>query len=196
MISKRSLWWLVFIGSAVPSAYLLVAYIFIPRHLGVDPTEVMLQETGQWALRFLILTLMCSPARRMGIKQISRFRRMLGLYTFYYATFHLGTYLIGWIELDLIVFLEDIYKRPFIYIGLATWAILLTLAISSPKWVVKLLKQRWVLLHKLVFVAILGAWVHLWMQSRASAAESLIYLAVIIMLVGERLFRRYIARRL
>ncbi len=186
---KTLIWWAVFLSAALPSAYLILMILFFPRRLGVDPIEVFLQETGIWALRFLLISLACSPIRRIGVKWIVQFRRMFGLYAFYYASLHLSTYIGGWIEFDWALLTDDLVKRPFIYIGMLTWLILLILALTSPKWVVKRLKRKWVLIHKAVFLAVCAAWLHLWMQSRASAAESLLYLMLIALLLGERLYR-------
>lgn len=194
-VRRRLLWWVVFLLSAAPAFLLLGLYFFDPRSLGIDATEVLLQETGEWSLRFLLVTLACSPLKRLGFKGAMRFRRMLGLFAFFYASIHLGTYLIGWIELDLTIFTEDLLRRPFIYLGVLTWIILTMLAVTSPKWAVKRLKKRWTTLHKAIYVAILLAWVHLWMQSRASALEPLVYLAFVLLLLGERVARKSLSHR-
>lgn len=196
MKTKTFLWWTIFSVCAGPSIYLLTLLIYSPRTLGIDPIEIFLQETGAWALRFLLLSLACSPLRRLGLKWMVKYRRMLGLYSFYYASLHLTTYVAGWIEFDWLLFTDDILRRPFIYIGMVTWLLLAVLAGTSPKWMVKRLKQRWVVLHKGVFLAACTAWIHLWMQSRASAAEPLLYLTIIIFLLGERLLRKIIKRNL
>lgn len=191
MSKKVIVWWLVFISAALPSIILFGRFIFDPRSLGVDPIEVILQESGEWALRFLLISLSCSPLKRLGWKGILKYRRMLGLYSFYYATMHLSTYLVGWIALDWVAFLEDVYKRPFIYLGMTGWSILFLLAITSPKIMVRRLKKNWSRVHKLVYVAIIVVWVHLWMQSRASAGEAVLYGCVALALLGERLFQKY-----
>ena len=190
MNTKRMLWWGIFLASIAPFLILLGVYLLNPRSLGIDPVETLLQETGEWALRFLLLSLACSPIKRIGWKGAVRYRRMIGLFAFFYASFHLLVYVIGWIQLDWKVLLDDIAKRPFIYIGLVTWLILLVLALTSMKFVVKKLKKNWVLLHRSVYLASILALVHLWMQSRASAAEPLLYIAIAIILLGERLFRK------
>ncbi len=190
-MKRKVIWWLVFLTAAAPFIVYSGLYFFSPRSIGIDPVEVLLAESGQWALRFLLFSLACSPLKRMGWKKVLRFRRMLGLYAFFYATVHLAIYLFGWIQLNWLTFIEDLIKRPFIYIGMATWLILFLLAISSPKKAVKLLKQNWSRLHKLVYLTVLLAWVHLWMQSRASAAEALLYLGFVAVLLGERIFRKY-----
>ncbi len=189
---QRIIWWVVFILSTAPSVVLVGAYFGNPFFLGVDPAEAMLQETGEWALRFLLLTLLCSPLKRLGFKKILRYRRMLGLFAFYYASLHLLTYLLAWIQLDWVVFIEDLTKRPFIYLGMCSWLILLLLAITSPKRVVKLIKKAWSPIHKFVYLAIILVWVHLWMQSRASASEAVFYGSIVALVLIERLYRKII----
>ncbi len=169
---------------------LIGLYIFDPRSLGVDPIEVVLKEAGEWALRFLLLSLACSPIRRLGWKSIVKYRRMLGLYAFYYASLHLSIYLTGWIELDWQVFIEDIVKRPFIYLGMISWTLLSILAITSPKRMVRLLKKNWRKVHRLVYVIIVLVWIHLWLQSRASAGDAVFYGALAVLVLGERVYRK------
>jgi sulfoxide reductase heme-binding subunit YedZ len=188
--TKRLVWWLIFIGAASPSLMLIGLYIFDPRSLGVDPIEVVLKEAGEWALRFLLLSLACSPIRRLGWKSIVKYRRMLGLYAFYYASLHLSIYLTGWIELDWQVFIEDIVKRPFIYLGMISWTLLSILAITSPKRMVRLLKKNWRKVHRLVYVIIVLVWIHLWLQSRASAGDAVFYGALAVLVLGERVYRK------
>lgn len=192
--SRRLLWWVVFITAASPAIVMLSLYLFDPRALGIDPIEGLLQQSGEWALRLLLVTLACSPLRRLGFKTVLRYRRMLGLFSFFYASIHLSTYLLGWIELDMATFAEDLVERPFIYLGMLTWTILLALAITSPKRMVKKLKRHWLTLHKGIYLAVVVAWVHLWLQSRASAGEAILYLLLATLLLGERIYRFLVAK--
>lgn len=194
-MSKRLLWWLVFLISATPFLVVNLIYLISPRTLGIDPVDTLLQESGEWTLRFLLATLACSPLKRLGLKQAARFRRMIGLYAFFYGTWHLLIYVVGWLQFDWATFAEDLVKRPFIYIGMFTWVVLLMLAITSPKWVVRKLRAKWVLLHKLVYVSLIGSWIHLWMQSRASSSEAVIYLIIGSALLLERFFRKFVLPR-
>jgi sulfoxide reductase heme-binding subunit YedZ len=190
-MKKRIIWWGVFITASLPSLIALASYIFDPRSLGVDPIEVLLNESGEWALRFLLLSVACSPVKRLGWKGAVRFRRMIGLFAFYYASWHLIIYVFGWVELDVPTLIEDVTERPFIYIGVITWVVLAVLAATSPKFMVKKLKKKWTLIHKGVFFAVVASLVHLWMQSRASALEAVIYIAIAVLLLGERLYRKF-----
>lgn len=189
-MKKQLIWWVVFLALASPFLYLYGLLFFSPRALGVDPNEVLLQGTGVWALRILLLCLCLSPLRRLGWKAPFKFRRMVGLYSFFYASLHLYTYLFGWIGFDWDVFLEDLTERPFIYLGMIAWTLLLVLALTSPKIVVRYLRKSWVLIHRMVYVIAILAWVHLWMQARASAGDSVFYGLIIMLLLGERVFRR------
>lgn len=190
-MSRKSIWWLVFLAGSFPFVMSLLLLLIAPRRLGIDPVEALLADSGQWALRFLLISLACSPLKRIGWKGILRFRRMLGLFAFFYATLHLFIYVVGWLQWNWHAFLEDLTKRPFIYIGMVTWLMLFFLAITSPKKVVRLLKKNWSRLHKIVYLSAVLAWIHFWMQTRASAAEPLIYLLFIALVLGERLFRKH-----
>jgi sulfoxide reductase heme-binding subunit YedZ len=192
MIVKKLKWWGIFTLSALPFLVGVYLYSFNPRKLGIDPIEVLLESAGEWALRFLLITLACSPLRRLGIRILNPYRRMLGLYAFFYASLHLTIYLFGWISLDLATFIDDLLKRPFIYLGMLSWLLLLVLAITSPKFMVKKLKKNWVKVHMATYAVILLVWIHLWLQSRASAFDAILYGACILLLLGERVYRRVI----
>ncbi|WP_132703777.1 sulfite oxidase heme-binding subunit YedZ [Reinekea marinisedimentorum] len=193
-MNRKLSWWLVFIACASPSLYLLLVYFINPRSLGIDPVEVLLAETGEWSLRFLLITLACSPLRRLKVKRLARYRRMLGLYSFYYASLHLAIYVSGWIQFDWQLLVEDLISRPFIYIGMAVWLVLMVLAITSPKAVIKRLKKWWLVIHRFVYVAAFGALVHLWMQSRGTIDEVLVYGALLFLLLAERIYRSLTSR--
>lgn len=189
------LWWLLFVSALVPAVWYWSLFILDPRALGVDALEVVLQEMGHWALWMLLITLSCSTLRRRSLlPNPVRYRRMLGLFTFFYATLHLGTYVIGWIELDAAVFWDDISKRPFIYLGMIGWAGLLALAVTSPKAMVRKLKKNWKRLHRAIYAVLVLAVIHFWMQSRVSSLEAWIYTLLTLVLLGERVWARYTAR--
>ncbi|HET8903391.1 MAG TPA: protein-methionine-sulfoxide reductase heme-binding subunit MsrQ [Saccharospirillum sp.] len=180
-------WWLLFVSALAPAAWYWGLFVFDSRSLGVDALEVVLQEMGHWALWMLLITLACSTLRRRTpLPSLIRYRRMLGLFTFFYATLHLGTYVIGWIELDLAVFWEDVSKRPFIYLGMIGWTGLLALAVTSPKAMVRKLRKNWKRLHRVIYAVVILAVIHFWMQSRVSSFEAWIYTLLTCFLLGER----------
>ncbi|HHJ36759.1 MAG TPA: sulfoxide reductase heme-binding subunit YedZ, partial [Gammaproteobacteria bacterium] len=133
--------------------FILLVVGAINDGLGVNPVETLTHETGQWALRFLLITLSVTPIRRLTkVLWIIKLRRMLGLYAFFYAILHFITYI--WLDqfFDWAEILIDIPKRPFITIGFVSLLLLLPLAITSTNSMQRRLKKRWLTLHKLVYV--------------------------------------------
>lgn len=189
------LWWAIFLLALAPAAYYWSLFVFSPRSLGVDGLEVVLEEMGKWALWMLLVTLSCSPLARHTAFKAVRYRRMLGLFTFFYASCHLATYLLGWIELDWRVFVEDLGKRPFIYLGMLAWFGLLVLAVTSPKAMVRRLKKNWKRLHRIIYGLIILALIHFWLQSRVSSFEAWLYSLISAVLLLERLVIKMQARR-
>ena len=153
---------LVFVTALIPFAFLVLR--ILRNDLGPDPAEELAIETGEWTLRFLILTLTLSPLRRISNNiEFVRIRRMLGLYTFFYATLHFTvwlTFLLGFRWSDVLV---EIIERPYITVGFSAYLILLALALTSPKLMVRKLGKNWKRLHRLLYVAsILGVVRLLW----------------------------------
>jgi len=192
---RSAVWWLLFVSALIPAIYYWGFFLISPRSLGVDALEVVLQQMGRWALWMLLVTLACSILkRRTPLSNPVRYRRMLGLFAFFYATVHLGTYVIGWIELDAAVFWDDLSKRPFIYLGMLGWFGLLLLAVTSPKAMVRKLKKNWKRLHRLVYGVLVLAIIHFWMQSRVSSFEAWLYTLIACGLLGERVWAKLVAR--
>ena len=125
--------------------------------LGADPAKKLVQFQGEWALRFLLLTLLVTPLRRLtGWRLVQEVRRMLGLFTFAYASIHLLAYLFLLLEFDFSNLSADILKRPYITVGFTAYLLLVPLAITSNSFAIRLLRNRWGLLHRLTYgVAIL-----------------------------------------
>ncbi|QTD44781.1 sulfite oxidase heme-binding subunit YedZ [Ottowia testudinis] len=161
--------------------------------LGANPAEALIRGLGDWALRFLCLTLAVTPLRvRTRTPQLARYRRMLGLFTFFYACLHLLAY--GWLDMGLQVadIGRDILKRPFILVGFACWLLLLPLALTSMNRAVRWLgASQWRALHRLVYVIAPLALLHFfWMRSgKNDFAEVAVYAAIIGVLMLERLLR-------
>jgi sulfoxide reductase heme-binding subunit YedZ len=194
-LRQSPVWWLLFLAALGPAIYYWGFFLFDPRALGVDALEVVLQQMGRWALWMLLITLACSTVkRRTPLPNPVRFRRMLGLFAFFYATLHLGTYLIGWIELDAAVFWDDVSKRPFIYLGMIGWTGLMVLAVTSPKSMVRKLKKNWKRVHRLIYGVLILAIIHFWMQSRVSSFEAWLYTLAAVVLLGERAWLKTSAR--
>lgn len=158
-----------------------------PGALGADPGKAIVLFNGEWALHLLIATLAVSPLRQwFKLPELARVRRMLGLFTFFYAAVHLaayGTFLLGW-ELGAIG--EDIVKRPYITVGFAAFLMLLPMAITSTNGMIKRLKKRWKQLHSLIYAVALLAAVHVIWIVRSDYTEAVIYTAALGVLVAAR----------
>jgi sulfoxide reductase heme-binding subunit YedZ len=157
--------------------------------LGTNPVETMTHETGEWTLRLLLVTLVITPLRRLSGKSwLIKLRRMLGLYTFFYACLHFITYI--WLDqyFDWMEIIRDIPKRPFITVGFAAFVLLIPLAVTSNNKMMRRLKKNWVKLHKLVYViAVLGVLHFLWLV-KADTLEPLIYASILLVLLGYRAY--------
>lgn len=157
----------------------------------VNPVETLTRDSGSWALNLLLAGLAISPLRRLGAPGwLLRLRRMLGLYAFFYASVHLLIYL--WLDqlFDWGAIGHDIIKRPFITVGMAAFALLLPLAITSTDGWLRRLKRRWGQLHRLVYpLAVLAVIHYLWLVKR-DLTEPLLYAAVLALLLGLRLWWR------
>jgi len=187
---------LVFLACLLPLGLVVGDTLGITGSLGANPVEEILDQFGNWALRFILLTLAVTPLRRLtGWNWLARFRRMLGLFTFFYALLHFLT----WLVLDQGVLwsaiVEDIVKRPFITIGMAALLLLTALAATSTNGMRRRLGKRWQTLHNAVYaIAIFGVW-HFWWQVKDDVSEPLLYALILAVLLGARLAWRRRARR-
>lgn len=183
---------LIFVAALVPASYLAWALLRAPEHLGVNPAETLQLETGIWTLRFLLGTLAVTPLRRLtGWHPIIQFRRMLGLFAFFYAVTHLTSYA-GFDRLfNVDEILKDIAKRPFITVGFTALLLLIPLAITSTNAMVRRLgARRWLALHRLVYlIAPLGV-LHFWWMVKRDVTQPAIYAAILIVLLGYRAIAR------
>ncbi|MCW0405388.1 protein-methionine-sulfoxide reductase heme-binding subunit MsrQ [Xanthomonas sacchari] len=164
--------------------------------LGADPVAEVEHRTGLWALRLLLLTLAITPLRQLtGQSVLLRFRRMLGLYAFFYATVHLAAYL----GLDLRGYwtqiFEEILKRPYITVGFLAWLLLVPLAITSTQGWMRRLKRNWGKLHKAIYAIGVLAVLHFWWLVKSDIREPLLYAAILAVLLGWRGWRALSARR-
>ncbi|WP_295975505.1 protein-methionine-sulfoxide reductase heme-binding subunit MsrQ [uncultured Xanthomonas sp.] len=164
--------------------------------LGADPVAEVEHRTGLWALRLLLLTLAITPLRQLtGQSVLLRFRRMLGLYAFFYATVHLAAYL----GLDLRGYwtqiFEEIVKRPYITVGFLAWLLLVPLAITSTQGWMRRLKRNWGKLHKAIYAIGVLAVLHFWWLVKSDIREPLLYAAILAVLLGWRGWRALSARR-
>lgn len=184
---------LVFLLCLVP----LVSLIWrgATDHLGPNPVEALIHGTGDWTLRLLLITLAVTPLRlATGWAWPVRFRRMLGLFAFFYAALHLTVYL--WLDqsFDWPAILRDIAKRPYITVGFAAFLLLIPLAVTSTRGWIRRLGRRWKRLHQAVYaIAILGVIHYLWLV-KADLREPLIYAAILAVLLAVRVPWRALGR--
>jgi sulfoxide reductase heme-binding subunit YedZ len=185
----------VFVLSLLPFAWLV--YGAFADRLGANPAEYLERATGDWTLRFLCLTLAVTPLRVIaGLPTLQRFRRMLGLFTYFYVLLHLLCY--SWFDqgFDLAEIGKDIAKRPFILVGFAAFVLLTPLAATSFNRAVKAIgARRWQALHRLVYAIPFLAILHFfWMRAgKNDFAEVAVYAAILGVLLGWRLRRRLAA---
>nr|WP_058937624.1 protein-methionine-sulfoxide reductase heme-binding subunit MsrQ [Roseateles depolymerans] len=183
---------LLFVLCLLPLAW--YAYGVITYQLGANPAEAVIRGLGDWTLRLLWVTLAVTPLRQWtGQPALARFRRMLGVFTFFYATLHLVAYSFLDMGLDLPEILKDIAKRPFILMGFAAWLMLLPLAATSFNRAIKALgAKRWQWLHKLVYlIAIVGLMHFIWMRAgKNNFAEPAVYGGILAVLLGWRVWKR------
>ncbi len=187
---RQLLWakWMVFVLSLLPVLRLIA--LGLQEKLTANPIEFITRATGDWALYFLCLTLAITPLRRLtGLTALIRFRRMLGLFTFFYASLHFLTFI--WFDhfFDLAEMMLDILKRPFIAMGFSAFMLLVPLALTSNDAMLRQLGRRWSLLHRLIYpIAILSLLHFWWMRAgKHNFAEPLVMSVVIAVLLALRL---------
>ncbi|WP_250452435.1 protein-methionine-sulfoxide reductase heme-binding subunit MsrQ [Caballeronia sp. ATUFL_M2_KS44] len=177
----------VFIAMLYPLARIVV--LGMTSGLGANPIEFITRSTGLWTLVYLCITLAITPARRLtGVTALLRFRRMIGLYAFFFAVLHFTTYI--WFDkwFDVAEMLKDIGKRPFITVGFAAFVLLIPLAVTSPKAMVRKLGRRWQTLHRTIYLIAALAILHFWWMKAGKHDLELpkIYGAIVIALLGWR----------
>lgn len=180
----------VFLLCLVPLFKLaLEAFGVAGMSLGANPIEEMLHRCGKWGLNLLLITLTVTPLRRLtGWNWLIRFRRMLGLFAFFYILLHFLIYAILDQGLALNYIIEDIIERPYITLGITGLLLLIPLAITSTNGMMRRLGRRWQKLHRLVYViAILGVW-HFYWQVKQDILEPLIYAGILAILLAVRVW--------
>jgi sulfoxide reductase heme-binding subunit YedZ len=188
-VNERSLRWgikpVVFLLCLAPFLWLI--WDVIQEQLSANPIEDITHRTGDWALRFLLITLAVTPLKRLsGQVWLLRLRRMLGLYAFFYALLHFLTYL--WLDQQFLFseILVDIGKRPYITVGFTAFVLLIPLAATSNRYAMRRLGRRWQKLHRTVYViAALAVLHYLWLV-KADSREPVIYGLILVALLGIR----------
>ncbi len=189
---------LVFVLALLPFAWLF--YGALTNNLGANPAEHLIRATGDWTLRFLCIVLAVTPLRVIsGTPALARFRRMLGLFTYFYVVIHLLSY--SWFDMgfDVPEIIKDIIKRPFILVGFSAFLLLTPLAATSFNAAIrKMGAKRWQMLHKLVYlIAGLGLLHFFWMRSgKNDFAEVAVYAVILAVLLGWRVWQYMKKKRL
>lgn len=176
----------VFTAALLPFA--LLVYRTFTNNLGVNPVETITHSTGDWTLRFLLLTLCITPFRKLLKRpELIRFRRMLGLFAFFYGILHFTTWL--WFDkmFDMTEMLADVRKRPFITAGTAGLLAMVPLAITSTSgWIRRLGGKRWQALHRLIYFSAIAGVVHYYWLVKSDVRAPLAYGAIFFLLMGLR----------
>jgi sulfoxide reductase heme-binding subunit YedZ len=194
---------IVFLICLVPAALVVTDLFEITGTLGANPVEAMLDRFGNWSIRFIMIALAVTPLRKLtGWNWLTRFRRMLGLFTFFYVLMHFliwlmldrGLYFSGFAEVIPAV-VEDLTKRTFITLGFAALVILTAMAATSTAGMRRRMGRRWQQLHNGAYVVgILGVW-HYWWQVKKGPDDAIYYAAILAVLLGLRIYWYLAARR-
>jgi len=185
------------IACLIPQA-LLVYGAVTPEGLGADPAAHIVHTTGYTALVLITITLAITPVRRLSprLNWLIRFRRLLGVFAFYYATIHILGYLGTYVYFDWNRVIEDLSKRRYIFAGAAAWLLMLPLALTSTTWAIrKLGGKRWNMLHKLIYVSAICGVVHFWWQVKTGVLSPLPLTLIIGVLLLARVVYAWMQRR-
>jgi sulfoxide reductase heme-binding subunit YedZ len=171
--------------------FLWLVFRGLTGRLSVNPIEDLTLTTGIWALRLLLITLAITPLRRItGWNQVIQYRRMLGLFAFFYASVHLSIYVILDQGLAFEFILPDIVKRPYITAGMTAFVLMIPLAITSTKGWIRRLGRKWQMLHRLVYVSAAAACLHFLWKVKVAIGEPVYYAAFLGLLLAFRLLWR------
>lgn len=183
---------LVFLACLIPAVLVVTDAFEITGRLGANPIEAIQDRFGYWGLRFILIALAVTPLRQLtGWNWLTRFRRMLGLFAFFYIFTHFLVWLILDQRLLMSAILEDIVERPFITFGFAALLLLLAMTLTSTLAMRRRLGRGWQQLHNSIYVVgILGVW-HYWWQVKLDVREPLIYASILAALLSYRLWRRF-----
>jgi methionine sulfoxide reductase heme-binding subunit len=184
----------VFVLCLVPLGILVG--LALTANLGANPVELVQHATGDWTLRFLVFTLSITPLRKLlKLPDLIRFRRMLGLFAFFYACLHFLTYLGPDQSFDLAAIWKDVAKRPFITVGFAAFVLLIPLAVTSTAgWIRRLGGRRWQMLHRAIYLSAICGVIHYYWLVKSAVLRPLTYAAIVAVLLlwrlGDWLIRR------
>lgn len=185
VLTRRLSKTILFLAALVPAA--LLVHGILASNLGVNPAETIQLSTGRWTLKFLIATLAITPLRRLfHWNVLIQYRRMLGLFAFFYACLHFAAYIVLDQYFSFDGMMADVVRRPFITMGFAAWLLLLPLALTSTKGWIRRLGKRWTKLHALVYVAIVCGVIHFAWKVKVFHGDAVIYAVIVTALLAIR----------
>ncbi len=186
----------LFLACLGPAAWLVYG-AFLGGDLGVNPVETITNYTGIWTLRLIAISLAVSPLRWLtGWNRIIQYRRMLGLFAFFYGSLHFLTYFVLDHSLVFAGLWDDVVKRPYITAGFTAFVLLIPLAITSTQgWIRRLGGRRWNLLHRLIYVTALLAVLHYWWKVKLDTSSPALYAVIMGTLLGARVWKALVKRR-
>ena len=182
-----------FIAALVPFA--LLVYGGFTNDLGPDPIATLTHVTGDWTIRFLLITLAISPVRKLSVKLnwLIRFRRMMGLFAFFYGTAHLTTYIWLFSNFDVHTMLTDIAKRKFITAGMLAWFLMLPLALTSTAWAIrKMGGKNWQRLHWLIYFSAFAGLAHYWWLVKPGVTTPMTVTVIFFVLIAARIVYKFV----
>ena len=185
----------MFLVSSIP--FVLLSWGLLRGDLGINPVETLQHTTGDWTLRFLIFTLAITPLRKtFKLPELIRYRRMLGLFAFFYVVLHFLTYLGPDQSFNFSGMWDDVAKRKFVTVGFAAFVLLIPLAATSTAGMIRRLGgKRWQKLHRLIYFSAIAGVVHFWWLVKRDLTRPEIMAAILTLLLAFRIFDRFLATR-
>lgn len=179
---------IIFIASLLP--LILIVFNAVTNKLGADPAKAIVLFTGTWAFYFLLITLSVTPLK-IFLKQswVMSHRRMLGLFTLFYALLHVLAYFVFILGLDFSSFANELVKRPYILLSIPAILLLIALGVTSTKAMMRRLGKRWVRLHQSIYIIAILAWLHVLLQVRSSYVDAVVFGVLTAILLGIRVYR-------
>ena len=180
----------LFVAALIPFGRLV--WGFYTNDLTANPGDYITDQTGTWILGTLFASLCVTPLRRLtGWNELIKLRRMLGLFAFFYAVLHLLTWIVFVHYFEVSFMIEDVFKRPFITVGMTVFVILFALALTSNRWAIRKLGRKWTTLHRLVYAAAIGGVIHFWWLVKADITLPRRWAAALAVLLGVRVWWWY-----
>ncbi|MDR7089083.1 protein-methionine-sulfoxide reductase heme-binding subunit MsrQ [Cellvibrio fibrivorans] len=183
---------LIFFLALIPLVF--IVYKTLANQLGADPAKTIVLFTGEWTIYFLFITLAVTPLRRLvnftnfHFRWLQIHRRMLGLFTLFYAILHVLAFLVFILGLDFSRFGKELVERPYILVTIPAVILLIALGVTSTKAMMRRLGKNWLRLHKSIYLIAILAWVHVLMQVRSSYFEAVLFGVILLALLLPRLY--------